>query len=435
MDARLLAPTLVVAILAACTPAPTTSPKGGGGGGGGSASGSVIPSGGTLRDDTPRFATGIFPATPSPAVNSGRPGDGSAASATNATGVNGPFLTFEVPTPAPTDYGSLLGNTGLALVPTLAPTSNSVLTPTPAASASPVSASSPTPTPTATASAAVAAPTPAPSPTPTATPTPTAAATGANPTLSSLAATYAAHASFLGSGLRGPNGLAIAADDTLYESDWSANTVTRVTQAGVCTTYATGIGGPAGLAFDASGNLLVAAYNAGHLETIPPGGGSHTPIVSSGLAKPVWPALDSHGNVYLADYANNRIALVTPTGALSTFATIGQVNAVVLDPQDTIYFTTWGGTVGKITPDGQQTTIATGLATACGLDWCADYLAVCTYGGQTLRNGRLLLVNFQGQQAEIANGLDRASSVIFDHRRAVYAADVGDTVLRKYALL
>jgi sugar lactone lactonase YvrE len=252
--------------------------------------------------------------------------------------------------------------------------------------------------------------------------------------LAAIASRYKAHFSLLGSGLEGPNGLAITADDTLYESDWNGNTVTKVTQGGACTTYASVPNGPAGLAFTAGGDLLVAVYNGNKLQRIPAGGGTPQDFVTTGLNKPVWPAVNAKGEAYLADYNNNRLVKVMPDGTTSTFASIGQVNAVVVDPSQNLWICTWGGTVAKLTPDGQMTTVAKGLSTACGIDWCPDYLAVCTYGGQTQRNGRLVLVDFQGHTAEIATGLDRAYSVIFDHHRGLYTADVGDSALRKWAL-
>jgi len=45
-----------------------------------------------------------------------------------------------------------------------------------------------------------------------------------------------------------------------------------------------------------------------------------------------------------------------------------------------------------------------------------------------------LLMHFAGKQYPVASGLDRASSVIFDHNGNLYVADVGDLALRKYAL-
>lgn len=233
--------------------------------------------------------------------------------------------------------------------------------------------------------------------------------------------------------MAGPNGLAIAADDTLYEADFFRGTVTRVTPSGAVSPYASGFSGPAGLAFDQAGDLLVANYNGNTLEKVPPGGGSHTTL-ASGFDRPVWPAVDSHGTIYLADYSNNRIVKVAADGTVTPFASISGVNAIALDPQNNLWICTWGGTVAKLTPDGQQTAIAHGLATACGIAWCPNYLAVVTYGGEKTHSGQLELVDFSGHTDVVATGLDRASSVIFDSHLNLYTADCGDTALRKFAL-
>ncbi|HEY9722366.1 MAG TPA: discoidin domain-containing protein [Oscillatoriaceae cyanobacterium] len=271
-------------------------------------------------------------------------------------------------------------------------------------------------------------------PTPVGTKTPSPVPRGVTPGVAQAAAAYAAHASFLGSGLRGPNGLACDGADNLYEADWNGNTVTKVAPNGASTHYAGGFKGPAGLAFDKAGDLLVAQYNGNTLEKVPPGGGSHSTFFTGGLNRPVWPAVNSHGTVYLADYSNNRILQITPDGHASTFKSIGSVNAIAIDNQDNLWICTWSGTVAKITPSGAMTTVASGLWTACAIAWCPSYLAVGLYGGQNSHNAQVLLVDFSGHRYTVATGLDRTSSVIFDSHRALYAANVGDSALRKYAL-
>jgi sugar lactone lactonase YvrE len=254
-------------------------------------------------------------------------------------------------------------------------------------------------------------------------------------TPAAAATAYAAHKTMLGSGLAGPNGLAVDAANNLYEADWNRGSVTKITQAGVSTRYASGILGAAGLAFDKGGNMLVAAYNGNTLEKIPPGGGSHASLAKTGLLRPVWPAVDSTGKIYLADYSHNRIAVVNPTtGATTTFKAMNGVNAIAIDNANNLWVCSWSGVVAKITPAGVSTTIATGLSTACGIAWSPNYLAVCTYGAQTSPTGKLLLMDFTGKQFPVATGLDRASSVIFDGNGNLYVADVGDLALRKYAL-
>lgn len=248
------------------------------------------------------------------------------------------------------------------------------------------------------------------------------------------AAAYASRQTFLGSGMSGPNGLAIDSADTLYESDYYRGTVTRVTQAGQVSNYASGFSGPAGLAFDYAGNLYCAEYENHQLSRIPPGGGSRQPFVTQGLRNPVWPAIDSKGTLYLADYNNNRIAIVRPDGSTTTFASIPGVNSIAIDPQDQLWITTWGGTVARVSPSGQQTTLATGLYSACGIAWSSSFVAVVTYGGESSRDGTLVLVDMQGRTHPVASGLDKASSVIFDSQGSVYTANCGDTALRKYSL-
>jgi sugar lactone lactonase YvrE len=238
----------------------------------------------------------------------------------------------------------------------------------------------------------------------------------------------------LGSGLSGPNGLALDPAGNLYEADWERGTITRITPSGVTSRYASGFKGCAGLAFERSGALLIAAYNGHTLERVPPGGGTPTTFVKSGLNRPVWPAVDSRGRIYLADYSNNRIARISADGQASTFVGMRAVNAIAVDSQDNLWVCTWGGTVAKMTPDGKVTPIASGLPTACGIAWSPNYLAIVTYGAQNRKTGRLLLMDFQGRSHQVATGLDRASSVIFDRQGNLYAANVGDRALRKYAL-
>jgi sugar lactone lactonase YvrE len=248
------------------------------------------------------------------------------------------------------------------------------------------------------------------------------------------AVAYARHSSLLGSGMSGPNGLALDASGNLYESDYFRGTVTRVTPTGEISQYASGFSGPAGLAFMSDGSLLVACYESHRLERVAPGGGAHRPLAAKGLKNPVWPAVDGSGRIYLADYTNNRVAQVAEDGGLSTFASIPGVNAIAVDDQDTLWVTTWGGSVVRLEQDGSQTNIVSGLGSACGIAWSPNYLAVVTYGGEGSHDGSLLLVDFAGRTHPVASPLDRASSVIFDQEDNLYTANIGDTGLRMFSL-
>ena len=145
-----------------------------------------------------------------------------------------------------------------------------------------------------------------------------------------------------------PVGIVITADGTLVVSDSGGDTIRRVTQAGVVTTWA-------GL-----------ANSEGSLD----GSGS-----SARFYRPMGMEMDSSGNIYVADKNNFTIRKITPAGAISTLAgsprTSGSsdgagsaarfydVNDVAVDPAGNIYVAdTANHLIRRVTPAGVVTTIA-----------------------------------------------------------------------------
>ena len=70
-------------------------------------------------------------------------------------------------------------------------------------------------------------------------------------------------------GFSGPIGIALDAAGNVYVANYRGNTITRVTPAGVSSTYATGLNGPHAIAFDPTGRLYVADYGTGRLVRLP----------------------------------------------------------------------------------------------------------------------------------------------------------------------
>ncbi len=149
-----------------------------------------------------------------------------------------------------------------------------------------------------------------------------------------------------------PSGIAVNAAGNVYVGD-ETDTIREITPAGVVTTLAgdadhqgttDGTGStalfeqPAGLAVDAAGNVYVADIGADTIRKITPAGVVTTLAGSPGqtgsadgtgsaarFSFPTSVAVDGTGNVYVADNGNDTIREITPAGVVTTLAgTAGQ---------------------------------------------------------------------------------------------------------------
>lgn len=122
-----------------------------------------------------------------------------------------------------------------------------------------------------------------------------------------------------GSPLNAPEEMVFDSNGNLYTTNRNGNTITKITPAGVKSTFASGAGSllnkPIGLAIDLSGNLYVANENGASITKLTPAGVASTfatSVASYGLTS------DAAGNIYAAP--NNTIVKFTPQGVSSTFA-------------------------------------------------------------------------------------------------------------------
>jgi streptogramin lyase len=145
-----------------------------------------------------------------------------------------------------------------------------------------------------------------------------------------------------------PSGVAVDGNGNVYVADSLANTIRKITPAGVVTTLAgtaclctggsadgTGtaalFSGPGGVAVDSSGNVYVADTNNHTIRKITPAGvvttfagtaGSSGSADGTGSAAqfryPSKVAVDASGNVWVADTNNHTIRKITPAGVVTT---------------------------------------------------------------------------------------------------------------------
>jgi uncharacterized protein (TIGR03437 family) len=184
-----------------------------------------------------------------------------------------------------------------------------------------------------------------------------------------------------------PDGLAAAADGSLFVADAGNNRVRKIgpdnristlVRAGANTAGDSycflGYAGPAGLALDSSGNLYAADPDpvVRKVLKIALGAGTVTDMIG-GFSCPYGVAVDPSGNLFVADrsglgstLAGNQVVRIAPDGTRTVLESRFSRAGLTTDQAGNLYMAGGGGAVGedavlKIAPDGAITTIAGGV--------------------------------------------------------------------------
>src|ERR1035437_1219782 len=132
--------------------------------------------------------------------------------------------------------------------------------------------------------------------------------------------------SFAGGGLNGPQGIAIDGSGNAWVTNFSGNSVTKLSSLGAVLSPAggytgNGLNNPFGIAIDGSGNAWVANYGNSSVTEITSAGtfpSGATGYTAGGLNHPRGIAIDGLGNVWVANYGSNSVTKLTSAGAAAT---------------------------------------------------------------------------------------------------------------------
>ena len=102
-----------------------------------------------------------------------------------------------------------------------------------------------------------------------------------------------------------PYGIAIDASGNVYYSEANSGNIKKINNAGVTSTFVTGLTSPNGMTFDKTGNLIVADKLDGAVKKITPAGVVTTLV--SGLANPSNVVYASNGDLYISTGSLGRI--------------------------------------------------------------------------------------------------------------------------------
>ena len=178
-------------------------------------------------------------------------------------------------------------------------------------------------------------------------------------------------ATILATGFIDPQFVSADANGNLYLTAWGGfGNLFKVTPQGDTSTIASPLPAAEGTSIDQAGNI----YTVSHLPPQQPtfyqfaSGGTATVIgTDSGEIEGL--AIDANGNIFAANQQNKTIDKITPQGAVSIFASnLPNLAGLAFDASGNLFATSsnnayneTAGVIYKFTPDGNRTTVCSGL--------------------------------------------------------------------------
>lgn len=144
-------------------------------------------------------------------------------------------------------------------------------------------------------------------------------------------------------GLYEPQGVAVAADGSVYVSDFNNRVVKLVVDTGEQTELPfAGLNYPEGVEVDAQGSVYVADRGNNRVVKLPAGSDAQVVLPFTGLRNPDDVAVDSGGNVYVTDTDNDRVVRLNAGSDAQTdlpFTELASPWGVSVDRSDNVYVT------------------------------------------------------------------------------------------------
>ena len=170
--------------------------------------------------------------------------------------------------------------------------------------------------------------------------------------LSMSCQSFAAQAAY--EGFQSPVGITAIPGRSVYVSDWSANTVTRIDKDGTRTVVAKEIPSAAGLALDQQGALFIASYSADYILRLDRDGSTRR--VAENLSTPTGISFARDGRLLVANRGAGQVVSVdVSTGRVSLLADGFSLPVGVVEMEDgSIVVSQYGGRVTRVARDGAR---------------------------------------------------------------------------------
>lgn len=204
-------------------------------------------------------------------------------------------------------------------------------------------------------------------------------------------------------GFKSPTGIAVGADGMVYVSNWSGDTVERITPDGGRSVFAAAISSPAGLAVGADGSVYISSYSGDYIERVAPDG-TRTRVTKD-LATPAGIALSRDGRLLVANRSSGEILSIdVASGDRRVVARSLSLPVGVVEMADgSLVAAQYGGRLTRVLPDGKTQELGESFDRP-GVGIVADgpdaVLAIDNGAGVVRR------VSFGGLSRVVVSGLD-----------------------------
>jgi sugar lactone lactonase YvrE len=162
-------------------------------------------------------------------------------------------------------------------------------------------------------------------------------------------------------GLYGASGNAIDSKGYLLQSSFSGNYISKIDRLGNQTVLVdSGLAGPVGITVDQEDNLYVTNCRANTISKVTQSGQLSTFASGNFFNCPNGITRDPNGNTYVVNFSDERMLKITPDGAVSEFATLpGGGNGHVTFARGDLYATSFRGhRIYRVSLAGEVTPIA-----------------------------------------------------------------------------
>ncbi len=218
----------------------------------------------------------------------------------------------------------------------------------------------------------------------------------------------------------------------------------KIAPDGTQSIFAAGTNNFYGLAFDRAGNLFASAYSAGIIYKFTPDGAQSAFNNPSNACQAYSLTFDGAGSLF-ADCAN-VIYKFTPDGSSSTFATTSTPSRIpsaeAFDSAGNLFVTAWiwiytpsfypEDVVSKFAPDGSSRDFTTPGGYGGSYGMAFDAAGEIIYSD--FAQGNIYRFTPDGQQSTFASGLNRPACLAFDNYYGnLYEADQGSGDIHKFA--